>query len=48
MKLIIEIKSHSSNASHDRIVKTVTEMVSEKGVGDQIDYIAFSYYVCQN
>lgn len=47
MKLIIEIKSHSSNASHDRIVKTVTEMVSEKGVGDQIDYIAFSYYVCQ-
>ena len=22
-------------------------MVSEKGVGDQIDYIAFSYYVCQ-
>lgn len=46
-KLVIEIKSHSSNENHDRIVKSITEIVDKMGLNARTDYIAFSYYVCQ-
>lgn len=47
MKLVLEIKVHGSNEKHDRIVKKVIEMVNSKGLTSQLDYISFSYYVCQ-
>lgn len=47
MKLILEIKSHNSNARHDKIIEAITKMVRENGVSNRVDYIAFSYYVCQ-
>lgn len=47
MKLVLEIKSHTTNTNNDRAVNAITEMINNKGVGSQVDYIAFSYYVCQ-
>lgn len=47
MKLVIEIKSHSTNTNNDRAVNKIFSMVNEQGLNNQVDYIAFSYFVCQ-
>ena len=47
MKLVIEIKTHSNTTNDDRAVDAITAMVEERGLTDQVDYIAFSYHVCQ-
>ena len=47
MKLVIEIKTHSNTTNDDRAVDAITAMVEERGLTGQVDYIAFSYHVCQ-
>lgn len=47
MKLVIEVKTHSNTTNDDRAVDAITAMVEERGLTDQVDYIAFSYHVCQ-
>jgi glycerophosphoryl diester phosphodiesterase len=46
-KLIIEIKTHSTNANNKRCVDAVVQAVNNSQAGDLVDYIAFSSYVCE-
>ncbi|MDR2449518.1 MAG: hypothetical protein LBD52_06120 [Prevotellaceae bacterium] len=46
-KLIIEIKTHSSNANNKKCVDAVVQAVNNSQAGDLVDYIAFSSYVCE-
>jgi glycerophosphoryl diester phosphodiesterase len=46
-KLIIEIKTHSTDANNKRCLDAVVRMVNDNGAADLVDYIAFSSYVCQ-
>jgi glycerophosphoryl diester phosphodiesterase len=46
-KLIIEIKTHSSNTNNKRCVDAVVQAVNNSQAGDLVDYIAFSSYVCE-
>lgn len=45
-KLIIEIKSHSTNARTKRAVEAIAEAVAERGLENKVEYIAFSYQAC--
>lgn len=47
LKLVIEIKSHKTDANNARAVDAIVAMVDERSLNDRVDYIAFSYYVCQ-
>jgi glycerophosphoryl diester phosphodiesterase len=46
-KLIIEIKTHSTNANNKRCVDAVVKAVTDSQASDLVDYIAFSSYVCE-
>ena len=47
MKLICEIKTHSSAASNTRAVNAVVAAVKAKSMETRVDYIAFDYEVCK-
>ena len=47
MKLICEIKTHSSAASNTRAVNAVVAAVKAKSMESRVDYIAFDYEVCK-
>lgn len=47
VKLILEVKSHTTPERETFVVKEVLKMVKEVGVEDQTEYIAFSLHVCQ-
>ena len=47
MKLVCEIKSHSSAANNTRAVNAVVAAVKAKKMEAQVDYIAFDYDVCK-
>ncbi|MDR1667378.1 MAG: hypothetical protein LBS03_06790 [Bacteroidales bacterium] len=46
-RLVIEIKTHSTNTNNKRCVDAVVQMVNDNEVADLVDYIAFSSYVCE-
>lgn len=46
MKLIIEIKTHSSEEKQTAATQAVVSAVQQKGLGDHVEYIAFSYETC--
>lgn len=46
-KLIIEIKSHSSETNNARVVDRIVSLVAEAGMTRRVEYIAFSWYVCR-
>ena len=47
MKLICEIKSHSSPENNKRAVKAVVDAVKNKSMEANVDYIAFDYDICK-
>lgn len=47
MKLICEIKTHSSASINTRAVNAVVAAVKAKSMEDGVDYIAFDYEVCK-
>ncbi len=47
VKLVCEIKSHSSAANNKRAVDAVVKAVKAKKMEAQVDYIAFDYDVCK-
>ena len=46
-KLILEIKSHKNDEQNLKIVQECVKLVKELGLEKQVDYIAFSRYVCE-
>lgn len=46
-KLILEIKSHKSDEQNLKIVQKCVELVKELQLEKQVEYIAFSRYVCE-
>ena len=50
-KLVLEIKTHTGitdgKTNNDRVVSAALELVKEKGMEDQVEYIAFSLDVCK-
>lgn len=47
MKLVLEIKSHSTKAQEDRCVDEVLRLVKKYNVVDNTDYISFSMNICK-
>lgn len=47
MKLVLEIKPHSTKAQEDRCVDEVLRLVKKYNVVDNTDYISFSMNVCE-
>lgn len=45
-RLILEIKTHSTDERNKRAVDTIVEQVDKAGLASKVNYIAFSYYVC--
>lgn len=45
-KLIIELKNHDTPERETEIVKRVLAKIKEYGVEEEVEYIAFSQYVC--
>ncbi|MBS6459178.1 MAG: glycerophosphodiester phosphodiesterase [Alistipes sp.] len=46
-KLIIEIKKHATPQRETEIVKAVVDKVAEYGLQEQVEYIAFRPFVCE-
>ncbi len=46
-KLIIEIKSHSSIEQGNRAADEAVKLVKEKGLEDNVEYIAFDFNLCK-
>ncbi|MCD8073013.1 MAG: glycerophosphodiester phosphodiesterase [Alistipes sp.] len=46
LKLILEVKSATTAQHETRAVETILELVEQAGMKDQVEYIAFSYHVC--
>lgn len=47
-KLIIEIKTHNSEARGKACVESVVSQVRERGLQDKVEYIAFSINLCRH
>lgn len=47
MKLIVEIKSHKLKTNEDRAVDAVLEMVNRMNLQNQVEYISFSFNICE-
>ncbi len=47
IQLILEIKPHKTKEQEDIIVQKVVEMVKQRGMEKQVEYISFSLYVCE-
>ena len=45
-KLIIEVKSHYSQAKESEIVRKTVDLVAKYGLNDMVEYIAFRPWVC--
>ena len=45
-KLIIEIKDHNTPARETRVVKTILKMVKQHKLVNDVEYIAFRQFVC--
>lgn len=46
-RLVIEIKKHATPELETKIVKMTVDKVAEYGLNDQVDYIAFRPFVCE-
>lgn len=46
MKLIIEIKSHSTSAKNNACADEIIKQVAAAGLNDKVEYIAFNYDLC--
>lgn len=47
IRLILEIKSHKSEANENRCVDEVLRQVGDAGLADRVEYISFSKNVCK-
>ncbi len=47
MRLVLEIKSHSTKEAESKCVDEVLRLVKKYGTVDQTDYISFSSHVCE-
>lgn len=47
MQLILEIKTHKTDARNDNATKICVDLVKKLGLEEQVEYIAFSRRVCQ-
>ncbi|WP_295939801.1 glycerophosphodiester phosphodiesterase family protein [uncultured Alistipes sp.] len=47
VKLILEIKRHSTAANNERAVDAVVAAVKAKGMTDQVEYLGFDYATCK-
>ena len=47
VKLILEIKSHSTKEKEDKAVQEIVDLVKKTKTGSQVEYIAFSLNVCK-
>ena len=45
-KLIIEVKSHYSQAKESEIIRKTVDLVAKYGLNDMVEYIAFRPWVC--
>lgn len=46
-KLILEIKPHSTKEKEKKAVKVILDMVGEKKLWDQVEFISFSLNICK-
>lgn len=47
LKKIFEIKTHKSDERNAQVVENVIRMVHELGLQEQVEYIAFSKFICE-
>lgn len=47
VKLVIEIKPHSTTTNENRAVDAVVQLVEEHGITHLVDYISFSQNICK-
>lgn len=47
LKMILEIKTHKNNERNAQVVENVIRLVRELGIQEQVEYIAFSQFICE-
>ena len=47
LKMVFEIKTHKNNERNAKVVDQVVRLVRELGVQSQVEYIAFSQFICE-
>lgn len=47
LKIILEIKTHKDNKRNAQVVENVAHLVRELELQDQVEYIAFSRFICE-
>lgn len=47
LKMIYEIKPHKTEENENRVVLATLALVKKLGVEDQVEYISFSKYICE-
>ena len=47
LKMIFEIKTHRNKERNAQVVENVIRMVRELGLQEQVEYIAFSKFICE-